>query len=81
MKKIDWKDVGKRAAKTFIQAFLGSGILDMERLMMITDVESAKAIIRPMLIAGIAAGISAVWNMAAGHIKQKKEEVWYNGKY
>lgn len=81
MKKIDWKDVGKRAGKTFIQAFLASGALDINKLMVITDIESAKAILRPMLIAGVAAGISAVWNMATGYLSQKKEEVWYNGKY
>lgn len=75
MKKVNWKDVCKRAGKTFVQAFLASGALDMDKLMMITDIESAKAILRPMLIAGVAAGISAVWNMAAGYIKQKKE-VW-----
>ena len=81
MKKIDWKDVGKRAGKTFVQALLASGAFDMDKLVMITDVESAKAILRPMLIAGVAAGISAVWNMATRYIKQKKEGVWYNGKY
>lgn len=81
MKKIDWKDVGIRAGKTFIQALLASGALDINKLMMITDLESAKAILRPMLIAGASAGISTVWNMATEYIKQKKEEVWHYDKY
>ena len=74
MKKIDWKDVGKRAGKTFIQAFLASGALDINKLMMITDIESAKAILRPMLIAAVSAGISAVWNMVTGYISLEEKE-------
>lgn len=68
MKKIDWKDVGKRAVKTFIQAGIASFSID--RLAEITDVESAKAIIYSMLIGSVAAGVSAVWNMIVNHFKK-----------
>lgn len=70
MKRIDWKDVAKRAGRTFVQAFVAT--VSIEQLAGITDAESAKVVIRSMLIAGTAAGISAVWNMVTGYI-QKKE--------
>lgn len=70
MKKIDWKDVGKRAAKTFGQAFIAT--VSMEQVVSITDADSAKTVIWSMLVAGVSAGISAVWNMAAGYVQNKR---------
>lgn len=72
MRKINWKDVGKRAGKTFAQAFVAT--VSIEQIAVITDAESAKVIIRSMLIAGVSAGISAVWNMVTGYIFQKETE-------
>lgn len=71
MKKVDWKDIGKRAGKTFAQAFIAS--FGIDRLTEITDLESAKAVFYPMLISCAAAGLSAVWNMATSYIKGKEE--------
>lgn len=71
MKKIDWKDVGKRAGKTFVQAFIAT--VSVEPLGRITDIETAKGVIRSMLIAGVAAGVSAVWNMVTGYTTKNKE--------
>ena len=71
MKKVDWKDIGKRAGKTFAQAFIAS--FGIDRLTEITDLESAKAVLYPMLISCAAAGLSAVWNMATSYIKGKEE--------
>ncbi len=71
MKKMDWKDIGKRAGKTFAQAFIAS--FGIDRLTEITDLESAKAVFYPMLISCAAAGLSAVWNMATSYIKGKEE--------
>ncbi len=71
MKKMDWKDIAKRAGKTFAQAFIAS--FGIERLTEITDLESAKAVLYPMLISCAAAGLSAVWNMATSYIKGKEE--------
>ena len=71
MKKMDWKDIAKRAGKTFAQAFIAS--FGIDRLTEITDLESAKAVLYPMLISCAAAGLSAVWNMATSYIKGKEE--------
>lgn len=70
-KKINWKDVGRRAGKTFVQAFVAT--VSIEQFAGITDMESAKVILRSMLVAGMSAGISAVWNMVKGYISQRKE--------
>ena len=72
MKKMDWKDIAKRAGKTFAQAFIAS--FGIDRLTEITDLESAKSVLYPMLISCAAAGLSAVWNMTTSYIKGK--EVW-----
>lgn len=71
MKRVDWKDIVKRAGKTFAQAFIAS--FGIDRLTEITDLESAKAVLYPMLISCAAAGLSAVWNMATSYIKGKGE--------
>lgn len=71
MKKINWMDVGKRAGKTFVQAFIAT--ISIEQFAAITDVESAKVIIRSMLIGAVSAGISAVWNMLRCYVSQKSE--------
>jgi hypothetical protein len=71
MKRMDWKDIVKRAGKTFAQAFIAS--FGIDRLTEITDLESAKAVLYPMLISCAAAGLSAVWNMATSYIKGKGE--------
>ena len=72
MKRMDWKGIAKRAGKTFVQAFIAS--FGIDRLAEITDLESAKAVLYPMLISCVAAGVSAVWNMATIYLKEK--EVW-----
>ena len=72
MKRIDWKDILKRAGKTFVQAFIAS--FGINRLAEITDLETAKAVLYPMLISCIAAGVSALWNMISNYFSEK--EVW-----
>ncbi|MCI8962971.1 MAG: hypothetical protein HFG37_04570 [Eubacterium sp.] len=74
MKRIHWIDVGIRAGKTFMQAFVAN--ISMEQIFAITDTESAEMILRSMLIAGLSAGISAVWNMVTDYLSQKKKVVW-----
>ena len=71
MKKMDWKDIAKRAGKTFAQAFVAS--FGIDRLTEITNLESAKAVLYPMLISCVAAGVSAIWNMVTSYFKEKEE--------
>lgn len=70
MKKMDWKNIAKRAGKTFAQAFIAS--FGIDRLAEITDLESAKAVLYPMLISCAAAGISAAWNMVTSYFSGKE---------
>ncbi|MBQ4630630.1 MAG: CHAP domain-containing protein [Clostridia bacterium] len=52
----------ERAGKTFLQAFLSAISVDV--LLGVTDFAALKKVGISMLIAALAAGISAVWNMA-----------------
>ena len=63
MTKAKLKDIGIRAAKTFVQAFLGS--ISIETVLATTD----KSVVRSMLISATAAGISAVMNLILAAIE------------
>lgn len=58
MKKPNWKDIAVRAGKTFLQAFLGALTIDL------TTMPQNSSVLRDMLLAAMAAGISAVMNFA-----------------
>lgn len=60
MNKTIIKDIIVRALKTFVQAFLSA--VSVDTLLGVTDFDTFKRIGISMLIAGTAAGISAVWN-------------------
>lgn len=53
-------DIAERAVKTFLQAFLSSISVDV--LLGATDFDAFKKVGLSMLVAAVAAGISAVWN-------------------
>ena len=53
-------DIAERAAKTFMQAFLSSISVDV--LLGVTDFDAFRKVGLSMLVAALAAGISAVWN-------------------
>lgn len=73
--RIDWKDVGKRAGKTFVQAFGAAIVVHMDQITGIRDWESAKAIALPIVVGGLAAGISAAWNMVTEYFSKRESEV------
>lgn len=64
------KDWIKRAAKTFAQAFLGALIPEVIRVLNggVGDIKTAWTILFPFVTAALAAGISAVWNIALEHM-------------
>lgn len=53
-------DISERAGKTFMQAFLSAISVDV--LLGVTDFDAFKKVGLSMLVAALAAGISAVWN-------------------
>ena len=69
MDKQKMKDVVIRALKTFAQAFISA--ISIDALFGVTDLDMLKKIGISMLIAGTAAGISAVWNSALGMLESK----------
>lgn len=58
--KVIIKDTAIRAAKTFLQAFLSA--ISVDALLGVTDFGAFKKVGLSMLVAALAAGISAVWN-------------------
>lgn len=62
--KINWKDIGIRALKTFVQAFLGIVIPEIIVILNggFVSWSTAWAILAPFVASALAAGISAVWN-------------------
>lgn len=66
LKKINWRDVGIRAVKTFVQAFIGAVTIDS--LIGITDADALKKALVGLAVAGVSAGVSALWNFVKGYI-------------
>lgn len=66
------KDVATRASKTFIQAFVGS--ITIDSFFGVTDLNAIKRIGLSVLVAGVAAGVSAVWNMILEFVYKKIDE-------
>ena len=72
MTKEKIKDVATRASKTFIQAFVGS--ITIDSFFGVTDLNAIKRIGLSVLVAGVAAGVSAVWNMILEFVYKKIDE-------
>ena len=56
-----YKDIFIRAVKTFVEAFIGTITIDC--FACISDSDSLKRVLISTGIAGVSAGVSAVWNM------------------
>ena len=70
--KADWKDIAIRASKTFIEAFLSYVTID--GVFQITDLTAAKRFLLTTGISALAAGVSAVWNLAMELVSKKVAE-------
>lgn len=60
-----------RALKTFVQAFFGVVIPEVVAILNggFVDWTTAWKVLAPFVAAGLAAGISAVWNIVLEHLK------------
>jgi hypothetical protein len=67
------KDILARAGKTFAQAFVSA--ISVDSIFGVTDLDALKRIGLSMLIAGVAAGISAIWNMIQNWLYRKIDEL------
>lgn len=61
-------DIAERAIKTFLQAFVSSISVDL--LIGVTDFDAFRKVGLSMLVAALAAGISAAWNGTVGTLTQ-----------
>ena len=68
---MNYKDIAIRALKTFLQAFIPVMIAAFE-VADLTDWDNLKTIGYSALISAFAAGISAVWNLVLGVMKEKE---------
>ena len=67
------KDILTRASKTFAQAFISA--ISVDSIFGVTDLDTLKRIGLSMLIAGVAAGISAIWNSCQDWLYNKIDEI------
>ena len=70
--KANWKDIAIRASKTFIEAFLS--YITIDGVFQITDLTAAKRFLLTTGISALAAGVSAVWNLAMELVSKKVAE-------
>lgn len=70
IKQVDWKDVGKRTLKTFVEAFLSVLTFDSLIYNFIEGGGGGRKILVSTGISALAAGITAVWNMISSYISE-----------
>lgn len=72
LKNIDWRDLARRAAKTFLQALLS--YLTIDGIFEISDRAGLQRWLLSTGLSALAAAISAVWNLVMGMISDKAGE-------
>ena len=69
LKALNWSDIGVRALKTFIQAFISSFTIDA--VFGVTTFDGLKAVLISILIAATASAISATWNFVTNYVSEQ----------
>lgn len=73
-KKYNWKDIGNRAIKTFVQAFIASVVANLTVLSEAIGNDNLKGVIISIGIGAVSAGVSAVWNIVISPIVQLEDK-------
>lgn len=72
IKRIDWLNVAERVVKTFVEAFVAA--VAASNIFDIADVNSLKSALISTAIAGLSAGVAALWNLLAEVLKSEAAE-------
>ena len=72
LKKLDWKDIGMRSIKTFVQTFIS--YLTIDGIFAISDKVGFQRWLLTTGLSALAGAISAVWNLIMGIISDKAGE-------
>lgn len=67
LKNIDWLGVGERVLKTFVEAFVAA--VAASDIFNITDGHDLRSALISTAIAGISAGVAALWNLLSEFLK------------
>ncbi|MBO7079968.1 MAG: hypothetical protein J6W64_09190 [Bacilli bacterium] len=67
VKKYDWKDIGERMFKTFIQGVLSYLIISINGITDTNDI-----VVKSLLLGCIASGLSAVMNVIVQELEMQK---------
>lgn len=77
VKSLNWKDIGVRAAWTFVQAFLAVVLVAIEPIIDLIfkgDWTGSGALVLATTLAGVAAGLSALKTVIVGVVKELKDK-------
>ncbi len=71
LRRIGWRDIAARCAKTFVQAAVG--VLSTVQFTDIANATDKGAVICAVVVAAVAAGASAVWNLILDIVKKEAD--------
>lgn len=75
MTKDKIKDILKRTAKTFAQGYVAAVTITPAIFANVKDIDTLWKVLCPLLIAGVAGGVCAVWNFIGKLLEKDNEDV------